>query len=99
MTNSLRLREEIEMKMEHVTNDSLKDHKIVRTCHHVQDLGIKPSKHNLPDELICSECILSFKIAMGNGKNEGKSEEQIIHEYVQDDYQIFSICLDCAGQV
>ena len=54
---------------------------------------------DLPDELICSECILSFKIAMGNGKNEGKSEEQIIHEYVQDDYQIFSICLDCAGQV
>ena len=85
------------MEKEHETNESLKGHKIVQTCHHVQELGIKPTRHNQDDNLVCAECILDFFMAMGRGKDDGKSQEEIILEYAQGD-QTYSICLDCSNK-
>ena len=39
-------RRSTDMEKEHEINESLKGHKIVQTCNHVQELGIKPTKHN-----------------------------------------------------
>ena len=91
------VRRSTDMEKEHETNDSLKSHKIVQTCYHVQELGIKPTKHNEDDNLVCAECILDFFMAMGRGQNEGKSQEEIILEYAQGD-QTYSICLDCSNK-
>ena len=65
-------RRSADMEKEHETNESLKGHKIVQTCHHVQELGIKPTRHNQDDNLVCAECILDFFMAMGRGKDDGK---------------------------
>ena len=77
-------RRSADMEKEHETNESLKGHKIVQTCHHVQELGIKPTRHNQDDNLVCAECILDFFMAMGRGKDDGKSQEEIILEYIKE---------------
>ena len=83
-------RRSADIEKEHETNESLKGHKIVQTCHHVQELGIKPTRHNQDDNLVCAECILDFFMAMGRGKDDGKLQEEIILEYAQGD-QTYSI--------
>ena len=90
-------RRSADMEKEHETNESLKGHKIVQTCNHVQELGIKPTRHNQDDNLICAECILDFFMAMGRAKDDKKSQEEVIVEYAQGD-QTYSICLDCSNK-
>ena len=90
-------RRSADMEKEHETNESLKGHKIVQTSRHVQELGIKPTRHNQDDNLICAECILDFFMAMGRAKDDEKSQEEVIVEYAQGD-QTYSICLDCSNK-
>ena len=90
-------RRSADMEKEHETNESLIGHKIVQTCHHVQELGIKPTRHNQDDNLICAECILGFFMAVGRAKDDEKSQEEVIVEYAQGD-QTYSICLDCSNK-
>ena len=91
------VRRSADMEKEHEMNESLKGHKIVQTCHHVQELGVKPTRHNQDNNLVCAECILDFFMAMGRGTEEGKSHEEITVEHVQGD-QTYSICLDCSNK-
>ena len=82
-------RHSADMEKEPETNETLKGHKIVQTCHHVQELGTTPTRHNQDDNLVCAECILDFFMAMGRGKDEGKSQEEIILEYALGGSNIF----------
>ncbi len=90
-------RRSAKMEKEHEEKDYLRGHKIVQTCNHVQELGIKPTRHNQDDNLICAECILDFFMAMGRAKDDEKSHEEVIVEYAQGD-QTYSICLDCSNK-
>ena len=78
-------RRSAQMEKEHEEKDYLRGHKIVQTCNHVQELGIKPTRHNQDDN------------SMGRAKNDEKSHEEVIVEYAQGD-QTYSICLDCSNK-
>tara|TARA_B110001454_G_C12407135_1_gene303485 strand:+ start:119 stop:352 length:234 start_codon:yes stop_codon:yes gene_type:complete len=68
------------------------------TCHHVQDLGVMPSRYNQNDDLVCAECMLGFMHVLMKANDEGEPQEQTIEEYTQEDMQAFSVCLDCANK-
>ena len=88
-----------DIEKEHEANESLKGHRIVVTCNHVQNLGAKVTKWNVSDDQCCAECVLTVSNHIMEAERKGiPLEEMVKKTYANGTNPMFAICLDCLGK-
>ena len=85
-----------DIEKEHETNESLKGHRVVVTCNHVQNLGAKVTKWNVSDDQCCAECVLTVSNHIMEAEKKGiPLEEAVSITNTMGTNPMYAICLDC----